>query len=242
MSIARRRLPAYTVHRSARARRARLTINDRGEAVIVLPQRAPERAAAEIVALHLAWIDRHRERLRARRRTLAARPALGAGRTVALDGIPHAVEVQLAPPARRRSTVSIDDAKRAITVSMAPTDTRPAIEVLESSLRRLARRWIAERVSELAPEMGVVPSAVAIRDQRSRWGSASHRGTLSFSWRLVLCPPAVLDYVVVHELAHLRVRGHSAPFWSLVVRHAADPAAARRWLRENHAEVRHALD
>jgi predicted metal-dependent hydrolase len=83
---------------------------------------------------------------------------------------------------------------------------------------------------------------LSVRDQRSRWASASARGDLSFSWRLILAPPFVLDAVVVHELAHLRVRGHSRAFWSLVERHAPRTPEARRWLREHARELRAALD
>jgi predicted metal-dependent hydrolase len=90
--------------------------------------------------------------------------------------------------------------------------------------------------------MGVVAKRVTIRDQRTRWGSASARGTLSFTWRLVMCPPWVLDYVVVHELAHLRIAGHPQRFWRLVERHHPDPRAARKWLRDHHDEIQHALD
>ena len=81
-----------------------------------------------------------------------------------------------------------------------------------------------------------------MRDQRTRWGSASPSGALSFSWRLVLAPPEVLDAVVVHELAHLRIRGHGRGFWGLVERHAPQTRASRRWLRDHARELRQALD
>ena len=97
-------------------------------------------------------------------------------------------------------------------------------------------------MAERAAEMGIGYSRITVRDQRTRWGSASRSGTLSFSWRLVLCPPDVLDYVVVHELAHLKVPGHGSNFWQLVAKHHADPGRARKWLRDNHDAVRHALD
>jgi len=93
-----------------------------------------------------------------------------------------------------------------------------------------------------ASELGVRPGRIAIRDQSSRWASASAKGTLSFSWRLILAPPFVLDAVVVHELAHLRLRGHSAAFWGLVEGHAPRTPEARRWLREHARGVRAALD
>ncbi|HUP82789.1 MAG TPA: M48 family metallopeptidase, partial [Candidatus Limnocylindria bacterium] len=74
------------------------------------------------------------------------------------------------------------------------------------------------------------------------WGSASKDGGLSLSWRLILCPPEILDYLVVHELAHLRYGGHGKRFWGLVEKHYGDAAAARKWLRDHNDEVRAALD
>ena len=81
--------------------------------------------------------------------------------------------------------------------------------------------------------MGVAPTAITVRDQRSRWGSASRAGSLSFSWRLVLAPPFVLDAVVTHELGHLRHADHSQRFWALVRMYAPRTDEARRWLRAN---------
>jgi predicted metal-dependent hydrolase len=237
---------AYDIRRSKRARRARLTVTDRGSALVVLPARAPVEVAAELVDRHAGWIERHTSRIRAEQRLLAQRPPLGAGREVTLGGQRHAVTVERAGDRARRSGVramAVDDELRLI-VTMAPADPRPLAVVLERWLRSEARRVIGRRVVWWAGAMDVMPSSVAIRDQRTRWGSASARGTLSFSWRLRLCPPDVLDYVVVHELAHLRVRGHSQRFWALVEEHlAADAVAlARHWLRENHASLRRALD
>lgn len=241
MTRAAEHLPAYTIRRSQRARRARVTIGERGEAVVVLPSGAPDRAAAALVAQHAGWIERHREMVEHRVRLRAARQPLGDGRTLALEGVAHAVSIRRIS-GQRRSLVKVDDGARTIMVGMAAADPRTPTEVLERWLRSLARRWLAERISELAAAVGVTPASIHVRDQRSRWGSASLSGTLSFNWRLVLCPRDVFDYVVVHELAHLRVRGHSPRFWALVEHHAPDAPAARRWLREHHDELRHALD
>jgi predicted metal-dependent hydrolase len=236
-------LPAYSVRRSSRARRARLTISRTGDAVVVLPNRAPDRAAAELVARHADWIARHIGRIEALSRALAARPAWGEGRYLSFGGVEHLVTVHAAPNGRRsRVVLAGEPGEPTISIWRAATETRTTTDILETWLRRAAREAIAERVGRRAGEMGVTPTAVAIRDQRSRWGSASVRGSLSFSWRLVLCPPDILDYVVVHELAHLSIRGHSPAFWALVARHFADPAAARLWLRQNHSQLRHAID
>jgi predicted metal-dependent hydrolase len=103
--------------------------------------------------------------------------------------------------------------------------------------RRAARELVAMLIDEEAPEIGVEPVRVQIRDQRSRWGSCSTRGTLSFNWRLVLAPFDVLDYVVVHELCHLREPNHSRRFWRLVEQRRPEWRAQRDWLHEHGPEL-----
>ena len=93
-----------------------------------------------------------------------------------------------------------------------------------------------------ASALSVTPSRITLRDTRSRWGSASRKGTLSFSWRLVLAPPEALETVVIHELAHLRVFGHGSRFWALVAAERPDHAEWRRWLRAHSHELHAALD
>jgi hypothetical protein len=92
-----------------------------------------------------------------------------------------------------------------------------------------------------AGPLGVAPTAVTLRDPRTRWGSATRKGRLSFSWRLVLAPPDALETVVVHELAHLRVFGHGPRFWDLVATRRPDHRVWRRWLREHSLELHAAL-
>ena len=116
------------------------------------------------------------------------------------------------------------------------------VPLLERWLRERARGVLLERVDSLAPVVGVRPTSVSVRDQQTRWGSASKSGSLSFSWRLLLAPPFVLDAVVVHELAHLRHANHGASFWALARTHAPRTDEARRWLRTNRAELRSAVD
>jgi len=100
-------------------------------------------------------------------------------------------------------------------------------------LKREARRKIDERVAECSAELGVKPKRITIRDTSSRWGSCSSTRTLSFSWRLILAPSSVLDYVVAHEVAHLRELNHSPRFWSLVETLVPDIEKSQNWLSEN---------
>ena len=233
-------IPAYTIRRSTRARRSRITINERAEAVVVLPQRAPERDAAELVARHRDWVIRNVGRMAARRAVLVSRPAIDGGRELFWRGVRHRVVSIAALDGATRSSVRVVDGK--IVVTSALRDTRPTARILDEWFRIQAKRVVTERVAARSTDLSVAPKRVTIRDQKSRWGSASPRGTLSFSWRLMMCPSDVLEYVVVHELAHMKVSGHPPTFWRLVGRHHADVHGARRWLREHHHEIRHALD
>ncbi|MEX2546866.1 MAG: SprT family zinc-dependent metalloprotease [Chloroflexota bacterium] len=230
----------YVIRRSTRARRSRLTVTEDGHAVVILPLRAPEIEAAELVLRHRRWIARHVARMHNRNAALAARPSLDTGRQILFQGVRQRVVVTTSL-VRARSTVEIV-AGESLLVMRSAREPRSTADILEAWFRARAREAVGERVAARADEMGLTPRQLTIRDQRTRWGSASHRGTLSFSWRLMMCAPWVLDYVVVHELAHLKVSGHSRAFWRVVDRHFADSRGARRWLREHHDEIRHALN
>lgn len=192
------------------------------------------------MARHAGWIERHVGRVRDERTRLDSRPPLGAGRALEVDGLALRVWVdETAAPRRTRGAVH--RVGEQLVVSLG-TDGRDATAVFDPWLRARARARIAERVASHAVSMGVKPGRLTIRDQSSRWASASRGGGLSFSWRLILAPPFVLDAVVVHELAHLRIRGHSRAFWALVLQHAPRTPEARAWLRDHAREVRAALD
>jgi predicted metal-dependent hydrolase len=109
--------------------------------------------------------------------------------------------------------------------------------VSESEARLAARELCASLAEDEAARIGVAYARIRIGDPRTRWGSCSPAGTLSFNWRLVLAPFEVLDYVVVHELCHLRVPDHSRRFWALVERHRPRWREQRAWLGEYGAEL-----
>jgi predicted metal-dependent hydrolase len=112
-----------------------------------------------------------------------------------------------------------------------------ARNVSELEGRRAARELVSMLVDEEATALGVVPAGIRIRDQRTRWGSCSPNGSLSFNWRLVLAPFEVLDYVVVHEVCHLREANHSRRFWRLVESRRPGWREQRSWLNEYGPEL-----
>lgn len=120
-----------------------------------------------------------------------------------------------------------------VRVPDAAADLRPAIS---GHLRRLAAEELPRRVFELAAQHGFPVRRVTVRDQRSRWGSCSRRGTISLNWRLVQTPFFVRDYLLLHELAHLKEMNHSRRFWREVARLCPGFQQAERWLKQ-HADL-----
>ena len=111
------------------------------------------------------------------------------------------------------------------------------LDLAEPDARVAARELLSTLADEQAERIGVTYERIRIGAQRTLWGSCSARGTLSFNWRLLLTPLEVVDYVVVHELCHLRVPNHSARFWALVEQHRPSWRDHRSWLREHGPEL-----
>jgi len=122
-----------------------------------------------------------------------------------------------------------------VRVSGVETDLRP---VVEQHLWRLAAPELKSRVLELAALNQIRVQRVTVRNQRSRWGSCSRRGAISLNWRLVQTPEFVRDYIVLHELAHLREMNHSPRFWQEVARLCPSFAEAEKWLKANAGLLR----
>ena len=109
--------------------------------------------------------------------------------------------------------------------------------VLERWYREQAAKLIKERVHELSSQLGVSYNRLTIRGQKTRWGSCSYKKTLSFNWKLVMAPQPVIDYVIIHELAHLREMNHSRKFWGLVAEHCPRWRQRKKWLKEHEINL-----
>jgi predicted metal-dependent hydrolase len=242
-------LPPYTLRRSPRSRRLRVTIDPALGVVVTVPPASrrgwahPERLVEAFLSERESWLRRHLERMAHQQAELAARGGLRDGATIRYRGELHRLRIVDADQARGSSVARVGDAAGdELVVRLAPRDRRTVAAVLEAWFRDRARAAVEAAIAHHAEALGVRPAAVTIRDQRSRWGSASRQRRLSFSWRLVLAPPEALETVVVHELAHLRVFGHGPAFWALVAGRRPDHLAWRRWLRTPSYELHAALD
>ena len=205
--------------RSTRARRVSLRIDARaGEVVVTLPPRANRRAGVALLTTHAAWVM---EKLAA----LSPHIALEPGSEVPLGGVPHVV--RWAPGTHAAARLE----PGAIVVGGGTSEDVP--RRVAEFLRAEARRRMEVLSAGHAARLGVKPKALKLKDTRSRWGSCAPDGTLAFSWRLVMAPDWVLDYVVAHEVAHLRELNHSPRFWAHVARLTPHRDAAVEWLRLN---------
>jgi predicted metal-dependent hydrolase len=212
--------------RSARARHYRLTLRKDGVAVATVPARGSEREARAFVEQHRDWLERARAR-HARRPRSAEIWTIGA--EVLWRG--EMREIRRAAEGERPAVCLAADVFR---VAQLDGDLRPA---LEAQFARRAKIELPARTWELAAETGADVKQVTVRNQRSRWGSCSAGGTISLNWRLVQTPDSVRDYIIYHELMHLREMNHSDRFWARVQEVCPWWRDAERWLKRNGSLV-----
>lgn len=215
------------VRRSARARRMLLRVDPvRGGPELVLPAGVKVEAAEAFAVKNLGW-------LRARLARLPARTAFVHGAVVPIFGRDHRIRHR---PDQRGGVWRIEDPDGSVELHVSGAEehlTRRVTDFLKSE----ARRTIAPRAKLHAVALERRVGRVTVRDTATRWGSCSSRGDLSFSWRLVLAPEEVLDYVVAHEAAHLVEMNHSDRFWRVVERLMPDYRGPRGWLKRHGAKL-----
>ncbi|MCR9257163.1 MAG: M48 family metallopeptidase [Alphaproteobacteria bacterium] len=216
-----------TIRRSVRAKRIQLRITPDGRAELVLPEGAPEERGRAFLEEKAGWLWQ--------RLSAIPRPRPFAdGQVIPVLGEDH----RITHLATSRGATAFDAGPPpTIRVTGDPHHLNRRVSDL---LKRRAKAEIAERAHPLADLIGRKIKRISVKDTTSRWGSCSHDGVLSFSWRLVMAPERVLAYVVAHEVAHLAEMNHSQRFWSIV--HRLDPGydAARVWLKR-HGRGLHAL-
>lgn len=206
--------------RSARARRVSLRIDPaRGDVVVTLPQRASRRQGVALLAEHAGWVMQ-------KLGGLAPERPFEVGASVPIGGVEHVIRHD----ATRRGSAFIEEGALVVTGEVQFTARR-----VRDFLRAEALRRIVVAARPHCEGLGVTPRAIRLKDTKSRWGSCAADRTLAFSWRLILAPDWVLDYVVAHEAAHLREMNHSARFWALVEARSPHRHTATAWLRQHGA-------
>ena len=212
--------PRIEFVRMRKARRYIMRVRPDGSLRVTIPRGGTKTEAIAFLGRHLSWI--HKERARLSREQTPVRWT--AGTPVLLDGVAHHIVVLDEP-----GGPLVSYAGRSVRPKTLD-DVRPAIE---ADLKLLARERLVPRLTALARQHGLAFTRVSIRGQRSRWGSCSRSGAIALNFRLVQMPPEVCDYVLIHELMHLKQQNHGPRFWALVEAACPGYREAERWLRRS---------
>ena len=208
--------------RNRRARRYVLRLRPNGSALVTIPRGGSAGEARRFAERNMDWLDRQLQRLAVQPKRPAEWPV---GTEILFRGDPVMLEAGV-----NGESGMIRFGSELVRVPEAAADLRTDIE---RYLWRMAARELPPRVLEFAALHQLPVRRVAVRNQRSRWGSCSRRGTISLNWRLIQAPPFVCDYLILHELSHLKEMNHSARFWREVERVCPDYKTAERWLKQH---------
>jgi hypothetical protein len=209
-----------TLRRSARARRFSLRVSALdGRVTLTLPPRAREAEAMAFARSHEDWLRRALTRI-------APGEAVGIGSDLPFEGR----LLRLVPGTGRALRIDGDQL-------LVPGDPAQAGARVAAWAKARARDRLVAASDHYAAQIGRKVTQIALRDTRSRWGSCSAEGRLMYSWRLILAPPRVLDYVAAHEVAHLVEMNHSPAFWAVVGRLYPGWQAERAWLRGQGSQL-----
>ncbi len=211
--------------RNARARRIILRMNPKGEGIVLtVPPGTTQREALNFAVSQSAWIT-------ARLKRTLETVAFADGVEVPFRGEMHMICHR---PTPRRTVWCEEGTGEGELPSLCVSGRGEHLpRRLKDWLKAQARSDLSAASNHYAAAMGLKYSRLSIRDQSSRWGSCSSTGALSYSWRLVMAPPDVLDYVAAHEVAHLAEMNHGPAFWALVERNCPHTKTAKHWLKQN---------
>ncbi|MCB1476369.1 MAG: M48 family metallopeptidase [Rhodobiaceae bacterium] len=215
------------LRRSPRARRISLRLGQKGDAfVLTLPVRGREGDAIHFAERHRGWMETRLDRL-------PAQVAFAAGESIPLRGVEHRLEAR----GGLRGLVRVLPESADGPVISVPGAPEHFSRKLTDFLKAEARRDLTRSAAAYCAAIGVEERRIALRDPATRWGSCSTSGTISFSWRLIMAPPDVLDYLAAHEVAHIAHMNHGAGFWRLVRQICPHTDNAERWLKRHGRDL-----
>ena len=199
-----------------RAKRMKLRYDSiKNCAVVTMPPRSTKREAQYFASLHLPWLEKQRD-------SSPERIFLSPGYHIPIEGVPFFI-------VHKNDDIGL--IKQNDFEIVVGGDKSGFSKRLENYLKKLARQKIEPLAQQMAKSIGQSFRRIQIRDTKSRWGSCSSSGTLSFSWRLIMCPNEIIEYVVAHEVSHIKEMNHSPAFWRVVDELVDDAKISRKWLK-----------
>lgn len=219
-----------------------LTLQVNGRIRVSAPKSTPLSRIEDFLAANTQWIETHLQKYRELRDTYPPKRYVE-GETFQFLG--EKLKLSFVKSARSRVRIEARDGALFVEVPQEawaqgfdPSQPHPQLALAMADFyAREGRAVIGQRLAIYSERMGLMPSAVSFRSQKTRWGSCSSRGKISLNWRLIVAPLEVIDYVVVHELSHLRFYNHSQSFWDLVGTQLPRYAELRQWLRDHQYEA-----
>jgi len=225
----------YRIRHSRRAKYLRLVAKPDGIELVVPPAISEARALA-FLHKHRDWAERKLSEMRSKMAESPPVPHLENGSTLPFQG--REVPLVVREHAGRRTHIQYDGR---FLVSVPAGRSEDLRHLTRTAIFEWTKAWIRDQAGSIvqrhAVRFGLYPRQMRIKRMKSRWGSCGPRNDINLNWLLAFAPPSVLEYVVVHELCHIRHRNHSADFWDLVARHLPGYPAERQWLRRNGADL-----
>jgi predicted metal-dependent hydrolase len=222
----------YTVKRSFRARRIRLEVRPQMGLTVIVPRSYKISQLPRLLKSKERWISSNLAKYRHFQSSSAVKKIRSS------DAIPYL--------GRDLKLVKRENHSGAVGVTLEGDTMAVSSELFENGILGLAlERWyraeaarvISQRIDKLSSEMGISYKRIVIRGQKTRWGSCSHKRNLNFNWKLIMAPESVIDYVIIHELTHLKEMNHSKRFWELVTQYCPGWREHKKWLKQHEADL-----
>ena len=217
----------YSVRRSRRAKRIRMTITEEGELKVTIPLRVRLKDIAPVLRDHKRWILR---KLAEKRTMEKPPPPFEMEDGSSLPVLDRSFTLRLRRTERKQASWHFSHPS--LTITAPAFRTSLIYHGIELWYRKMARLFLEERIPYWAGQMDVAPRSIRVKNQRTLWGSCSKKANLNFNWRVLLLSPEAADYLIIHELAHLKELNHSPVFWRIVGLHCPDYKIHKKELRQ----------
>jgi predicted metal-dependent hydrolase len=222
----------YTVKRSLRAKRIRLEVRPQTGLTVIVPHYYKIRQLPRLLKSKERWISNNLAKYR-HLQSVSAGKEFKSGDTVPYLGR----DLELVKWKNHSGAGSITLEVNTLVVSAKLFKNGILELALEQWYRTEAAKLISERIDKLSSQMGISYKRIVIRGQKTRWGSCSRKRNLNFNWKLIMAPESVIDYVIIHELTHLKEMNHSKRFWELVVQYCPRWREHKKWLKQHEADL-----
>jgi hypothetical protein len=221
----------YTHKTHPRSRSIKIKVENNGEVVVVTPKRISKKTIDGFVEEQATWIQKHIQRISSKKEFSETDTSI----TIFGKKYPKKTTTDDA----EKPGASIKDSHLVLNRPSYLLNNKPIANTkyVERFLKNVAQQYIVPRTHQLAKQMNISFANISLKQQKTRWGSCSSQGNLNFNWRLVHAPTEMIDYVIIHELAHRVHMNHSTAFWNLVAKFDPEHREHRGWLKRNGMSV-----